>query len=71
MGSVKLIPDLHLQGLRAGGDGLALRSVPAGDQDEEGGLQEVRQNGPEALHRQSSGERLISLELKYSLPEVI
>jgi len=34
---------------------LAVRGVPAGDQDEEGGIEEVRQNGPETFHRQSPG----------------
>lgn len=47
---IKLSLGFHHQGLRFGGDGLALRGVPARDQDEEGGLEEVRQDGPETFH---------------------
>ena len=45
-----LVAKCYLQGLRGGRDGLAIRRVPAGDEDEEGGLKEVRENGPETLH---------------------
>ena len=49
-----------LQGLCRGGDGLAFGRFPTGNEDEESGFQEVRENGSETFHRQSSGEKRLN-----------